>query len=328
MSQDMDQLLEEAIPLIAEDLRIARARLGITSARAAKRAGMSCSRYRLLESGRMRRSRQTFAAMISVAGHLGLESVRVSYMGSIDQHMRVGVARNEPVRIYFDTLDSNIAQLKEQSHFVSPHLLLNFVDRDGVGPIVNSTRRVDKLIVELWITAIFTLCLDGDHEHYIAASIDDPPDTEVLMVNKETGAFSMLRVEITRHGRHSKSVTDIIAKKLKKRYQDGTVLVVLVEESHGLHVADLYDFIQKNNPHRQRIFIIGRAEGTGKFKVIPWNEVSEPVPGEKAWMEIIVDTKDKNKGRCQYDGVVFKPPYTNRFRPVFPVFIKAVDLHR
>ncbi|MYD96950.1 MAG: helix-turn-helix domain-containing protein [Gammaproteobacteria bacterium] len=52
-------LLEEAIPLIAQDIRSARTSLGITSARAAKRAGLSQSRYRDLEAGRMPRSKRT-----------------------------------------------------------------------------------------------------------------------------------------------------------------------------------------------------------------------------------------------------------------------------
>ena len=48
------------------------------------------------------------------------------------------------------------------------------------------------------------------------------------MVDTETNDIKMTRVEITQHGRHSTSVTDVIGKKLMKRYQDGTVLVVLV----------------------------------------------------------------------------------------------------
>ena len=56
--------------------------------------------------------------------------------------------------------------------------------------------------------------------------------------------------------------------------------------------------------------------------------VEDPATGEKAWMEIVVDTKIAGKGRCRYDGIVFEPHYTSTFRPLFPVFIKSVDLHR
>ena len=325
---NLDQFLGEAIPLVAEDLRDARARLGLAPARAAKRAGISASRYRMFESGRLRRTRQNFAAMIPVAERMGLESVRVSYVDFIDQYMRVDVTGNRRGTILIDTLDSSVAQLKDQSHFVSPHRLLDFVDREGVGSILDSRKHVDKQMVELWVTVIFTLCLDGNLEYYVRVVRNDPPDTEVLMVDKETNAFQVMRVEITQHGRYSTSVTEVIGKKLMKRYQDGTILLVLVEESQEFSVDDLYNFIQKNNPHRQRICIIGGAGKVGKFKVIPWGEVTVPTPGKKAWVEITVDTNDRSKGRCEYDGVVFKPPYMERFRPVFPVFIRTIELHR
>ena len=42
---------EETMRLVAEDLRATRARLGITSSQAAKRAGLAATRYRALEKG-------------------------------------------------------------------------------------------------------------------------------------------------------------------------------------------------------------------------------------------------------------------------------------
>ena len=63
MQYDIDQFLEEAIPLIAEDLKSARTRLDITSARAAKHAGISWSRYRCLETGKVPRNKQNVVAM-------------------------------------------------------------------------------------------------------------------------------------------------------------------------------------------------------------------------------------------------------------------------
>ena len=328
MSEEKEKFLEEAVSLMAEDLKDARAHLGITSARAAKRAGISLSRYMMLESGRARRSKYNVAAMISAAERLGLGSVRVCYADFIGQHMRVVVAENGPLTIFIDTLDSSVAQLKEQGHFVCPHRLLDFVDHEGLGPILDSRKRLDKLMIELWATAIFTLCLREDREYYVSAALNDPPDTEVMMVDKETGGVKMMRIEITQHGKHSTNVTDVIGKKLMKRYQDGTVLVVLVEESQELSIVELYDFVGRNNPHGQEIYIIGGAGEANKFKVIPWDKVTAPTPGEKAWMEITVNTKDRSKGRCKYDGVVFKPPQMSRFPHAFPVFIKAIDLHR
>lgn len=325
---NMDQFLGEAIPLIAEDLRDARKRLGLTSARAAKRAGISASRYRMLESDRLRKTKYNITAMISVAKCLGLESVRVSYVDFIDQYMRVDVTGNSSERILIDTLDSSVAQLKEQGCFISPYRLLDFVDREGVDPILDSRDRVDKMIVELWVTAIFTLCLDDDLDYYVRVSKDDPPDTEVLRVDKKTNDLSVMSVEITQYGRYSTSVTDVIGKKLMKRYQDGTTLIVFVEESQKLSAADLYDFIWKNNPHKQKVFFIGFAGEIGKFKAAQLDEVTAPTADGKVWLARTVDINDNSKRRCEYDGVVVKVPYMSSFPRVLPTFIRKVELHR
>ena len=140
----------------------------------------------------------------------------------------------------------------------------------------------------------------------------------------------MIRVEITQYGRHSESVVDVIGKKLLKRYQDGTVLVVLVEQSTRVPVADLYEFIRKNNPHHQRIYIIGGGAEAGRFIVIPCDEISSPTPGEKAWMEMNVHAKDASMGHLRCEGVVFTPR-DNRFSrlsPAFPMFVKKIELRR
>ena len=328
MLLDKEHLTEEAIALMAEDLRCARTRLGITSARAAKLARMSLSRYRQLESGRLRRSRQNAAAMYSAAERLGLETVRVCHVDLVDQYLQAEVVRDKSPTIFFDNLDSSLAELKEQGHFVSPRLVLDFVNREGSVSILDSRKPIDKMMVELWVTAIYTLSLNRDSEYYVSVPRDDPPDTEVLVVNSRTGAFSMERVEITQYGSHSPDLSDVLAKKLTKRYQDGTVLLVLVEEEQHLPISDLYDFIRKNNPHRQRIFFVGGAAQPGKFKVIPWDKVIVPGHSEEAWMEISVGTRNRDKERCKYDGVVFKPPFWNRLRRVYPTFVKSVSLRR
>ena len=312
--------------MIAEDLKEIRVRLSMTSASAAKRAQLGVVRYRALENGRVPKTTHNVAQMISAAQRLGLGSVRMSYVDEIDQHIRVDITGDRTFTI--DTLDSDVRQLKEHGHFVSPHLFLAFVNQVGVGSIIDSRKRIDKMMVELWVTAIFTLCLSDDRDYYVRPANADAPDTEVALVDHGTNSIGMKRVEITQHGSHSKSVFDVIGKKLRKRYQDGTVLVVLVEESQKLDVAELYEFIRKNNTHRHDIFIIGGSREAGKFKIVPWDKVTSPTLDEKAWMEITVDTKYPGKGRSRYDGVVFKPPYASRFRPLFPVFIKAVDLRR
>ena len=319
---NMDEFLEEAIPLVAEDLRNARVHFGLTSTAAAQQTGIGVSRYRMFESGAACNSAEDLAEMVSVAGHLGLESVRMSYVDLIDQYICVSTAGNGPLAAHFDTLDASVAELREQGHFVSPRQVLDFVAREGIGPMLDSKQHVDRAMAELWVTAVFTLSLDGDREYYVRMVRDDPPDTEVLMTDKKARTVQMMRVEVTQYGIYSKSVTEVIGKKLRKRYQEGTVLLVLVEEAEELTVFNLYDFIQENNPHGHRVAIIGGAGEVDKFKVLHWDTSGETATA------LVVDTNVRDNGRCEYEGVVFKPPYTTRFRPVFPVFVRTVELHR
>ena len=325
---DLDEFLEEAIPLIAEDLREARVRSGMTSATAAKRGLLRVARYRALESGRIRRTKHNVASMISLARRLGLQSVRVSYVDVIRQHMKVDPSTDGSLTIFVDALEADFEELRKQGYFVSPYRIFALVDSIGFGSTLDSRKSIDKRIFEFWVAAVFTLCLDRDKDYYVRPIRADAPDAEVLVADRKTSTVGIIRVEITQHGRHSKSVFDVIGKKLRKRYQDGTVLVVLVEQSASLPVAELHEFVAKNNPHDQRIYIIGGSGKVGRFKVVPWDKVTTPAAGEKAWMEISVDTTDTSEGRCKYDGVVFKPPYTSRFRHVFPLFVRKMDLRR
>ena len=318
---NIDSLLEEAIPLVAEDLREVRARLGLTSAAAAMRGGIGASRYRMFERGRAR-SPEDLAEMISVAGRLGLASVRMSYVDLIDRHLRMSTAGNGSLPIHFDTLDASVADLWKQGYFVSPRRVLDFVNREGVGSIVDSRRRVDKALVELWVTAIYTLSLDDDRDYYVRMVRNDPPDTEVLIDDKQTRSLDVMRVEVTQHGRYSTSLTEVVGKKLRKSYQKGTVLLVFVEEAQEFGVFDLYDFIRENNPHGHRVEIIGGAGEAGKLWVLHWYD-----SGERA-TAITVDPYDGDGGRCEYDAVVFKPPFMSRHPRVRPVSIKTVALHR
>ena len=329
MPKEADELVVEAIPLIAEDLRDARGRLDLTLASAAARAGLSVNRYRMLENGQVRKTEQNFLAMISAAGHLGLESVRVAYVDYVDQYMRVGTAGNVPPTIIVETFDSKVAHLRTHGHFVSPRRVLDFVAGEGIGRILDSRDRVDKMIVELWVTAIFALCFGGGRDCYVRLTSDVAPDTEVLILDGKTGALKIMSVEVTQYGSHSTRVADVIAKKLMKRYHDGTFLLVLVEKAEIINVADLYDFIRQHNRSRMRVVVIGGTEEVGRFKIVPWEEVTVPAPDEKAWVEAIVDTRDKRLGRCEYDGVVVQPlTFTSRFRHIPPVFLRRVRLQR
>ena len=314
---------------MAEDLRTARARLGITSARAAKRARLDAALYRALEKGAVQRSQHNMALMVSVASSLSLKSIRVSYVDAVGQYMRIGLSTEGPPTTFIDNLEGDVTQLQKQGYFVSPYGVLALVERIGFYPTFESRSPIDKRIVELWIASVLTLGLNRDLDYYVRPVSDDPPDVEVLMINRKNPAdLNVMGVEITQHGRHSECVFDVIGKKLLKRYQAGTALVVLVEQTASISVVDLYEFIRENNSHRQRMYIIGGGAEAGKFIVVPCDEISSPAPDEKAWMEIKVDTKDASMGHREYEGVIVKLRDNKSVSLVFPVFVKKIELRR
>ena len=327
MPYDTDQSIEEAISLISQDIGSARRDLGITSARAAKRAGVSWNRYRDIETGQVRRSRRSVQKLVEVAKRLGLASVRVCYVDATGEYMRVGVARNEPETIFVDGHDSPVGDLKAQRHFIGPHIVVDFLNREGITPVANSRKSVDKMMVELWVTAIYALSLSDDYEYYVRPS-DDPPDTELLIVDRKSNTMDVRKVEITRFGMYSAELTDVIGKKLRRRYEKGTVLLVFVERTYDVHVVDLYNFVQKHNPHGQEIVIIGGAEKAGTFKVVPWAEATMRAPDNVVGFGVIVDTNENSKARCRFDGVAFESPVMSRILPKIPVYIKSVALRR
>ena len=257
-----------------------------------------------------------------------MDSIRTCYADAIDQYLRAGIAPDEPLTLFFDALDSPLAHLKLEGHFVSPNLVLTFLDREGITPVVNSRKPIDKMMVELWVTAIYALSLAPACEYYVRPIKDDPPDTELLIVDPKSNIMDVRKVEVTQYGRYSAELTDVIAKKLTKRYAEGTVLLVLVEETLALDLARLYEFIQRHNPHRQELVIIGGAQEAGEFKVVPMDEVATPASGGWTWMELKTDADVDYDARNRFDGVVFEPPPMSRFRPQSPVFVKSVALRR
>ncbi len=320
-------LIDKAFPLMAEDLRAARVGLGITSTVAAECAELDPALYRALEEGSAVRNADNVGSMMSAFRCLGLEEVRFSYVDDMQQYIKVDLSTDGSPIIFVDTLRLDVRDLKEQSVFVSPYHALALVERFGLNETLDSRQPVDKQLIELWVAALFTLCLDRDRDYYLRLVREDPPDAEVLEINREDGNIIGIRLEIAQHGGHSKDLIDVVGKKLRKKYHDGTVLVVLVEQTEDILVAELDEFIRKNNTHNQRIVIIGGSKAPGSFKVVPWGEVTRPTPGEIAWYEIGVDAKNASKGHRGYDGVVVKAP-ENRSRPRHPVFVKELELHR
>ena len=89
----MEYSREENIRLMAEDLRTARARLGITSSQAAKRAGLAATRYRALEKGGVPSSQYNLRKLVSVCRRMDMESVRVAYVEEIGQYANIDLSR-------------------------------------------------------------------------------------------------------------------------------------------------------------------------------------------------------------------------------------------
>ena len=216
---------------MAEDLRSARLESALTSARAAQRVHLSPSRYRDLEAGNVLRTRHNAAELVTVARRLGLRSLRAAYVDEIDQYLKIDLSDPDRATVYLDALESDFAGLKAQGHFVTPSLVMSLVERVGRASVLDSRQPTDKQIAELWVAALFTLGLSDDSAYYVRSVREDPPDVDVLVVDRADGRLSAIRVEVAQCTKYSQSVFEVIGKKLLKSYHDGTVIVVLVEQS-------------------------------------------------------------------------------------------------
>ena len=322
--------LDESISLAALDLRAARQHLGITSHEAAKRAGLSAAYYRRLENGLVPKSKHILRTLISVCQHLDLKSVRAFYLDAADQYVHLDLSSGPTSGrkiIFLETLLANIAKLHEFECFLSPDAVFSFVERSGFDAILASKKPADKQVIELFIASVFTMCLDHDMEYYVRPVKDDPPDVELLGVERDGSFSAVARLEITQHGKYSESVFEVIGKKLEKRYHQGTMLVVMVEETETFEVGELDEFIRNHNPHGQRLVVIGCNGRPGKFLVVPWDEVSSLSPGKAECLEIQVDQRERSTGFRGYQGIFCKPSMRWRL-PRIPLFVKEVVLSR
>ena len=151
---------------------------------------------------------------------------------------------------------------------------------------------------------------------------------EVLVVDATNPDVSVIRVEVTRCTRYSEDVFEVIRKKLLKRYHEGTVIVVLIEESTSISIGELYDFIRKNNLQNQRVYIVGGGMSPRTIKFIPCYEVRDPGADEMAIMDADLDLNHASKGYLGYEGVVYRPPWNSSTRYPFPIFVKKITLTR
>ena len=326
----MEYSREESIRLGAEDLRAARARLGITSAQAARRAGVAAAQYRALEQGSLPSTQDIQRKLVSVCRRLDMESVRIAYLEEIGQYAHIDLTRDplrEPITAFLDVLEADVAKLQDIECFISPAAVFGYLERIGFGATLASRKPADKQMVELLTGAVFTLFLDEDNDYYVMPVKDDPPDVEVLAVKRDSHAFSTMKLEIVQDGKYSESVFEVIGRKLEKRYERGTVLVAAIEGREQFLVADLHDFIRDNNPHGLRIFVIGGTGEAGKFMGLPCDEITCDSADYFEWVTIEVDQRERNAGFLGLDGVFCETSGLARFLQM-PLFVREVKLSR
>ena len=326
----MEYKPEETARLVAEDLRAARVRLGITSGQAAKRVGLPNARYRALESGRVRSTQHVLRKLVSACRRLDAESVRVAYVEEMGQYANIDLSRDkwkDPMTAFIDVVEADAGEIQDIGCFVSPDAVFRFFERVGFQTMLASRTQADKQMVELLKGAVFTMFLEETNDYYVMPVRDDPPDVEVLGVERETRAFKTMKLEITQFGKYSQSVFEVIGKKLRKRYEQGTVLVVAIDETEQVVIADVHDFIRENNPHGQRVFIIAGGGGAGKFKGLPCEEMSYDAKGNLEWLELDAHQRNRNAGFLRLDGVFCTTLGIGRFLSA-PLFVKEVKLSR
>ncbi len=147
------------------------------------------------------------------------------------------------------------------------------------------------------------------------------------MVDRASRALAVTGLEITQHGKYSKSLCAVIGKKLARRYRKGTILAVLVEGVERFEVAELHEFVRQNNPHGQWVVVIGGTGQAGRFLAVPLDEVSYSEPGVADWKEIEFDKGDGNTGFRGYKGVFLETSHLGGFLKM-PLFVKEVEFRR
>ena len=199
---------------MTEDLRAARARLGITSGQAARRAGVAAARYRKLEKGRVPSSQYILRQLDSVCRRLDMKSVRVNYVEEFGQYVNIDLsrdARREPLTAFLDVLEAGVDELQDIECFISPAAVFGYLERIGFGATLASRKPADKQMVELLTGAVFTMFLDKGNDYYVKPGKDDPSDVEVLAVERDSRAFSTMKLEIV----HAQNRANLYAKRFR-----------------------------------------------------------------------------------------------------------------
>ena len=324
MGETDEAIIEESIPLIAEELKKTRQQLGISSAKAASKVGIDKFRYRRLENCNVTRNRENAVLMISVAEKLGIEAVRMSWVPEIQQYMKLDTSPKRVFTVFVDSMSWNILDLKDMGYFVSPSCLIPLVKEIGVETIWECKNSIDKAMFELLVSAVVTLGMNRQgRDHYVRLVKDIAPDTEILTTDHVSHRVHMTKLEVTRYSWHEQNIYDVIKKKLRKRYAEGTVIVIFVSLEVSITVAELLNVIHTENTDDWPVCLLVNMEG--KLKIISCGG-RRSNSDELGWVESIIDSGIEGHTPNKYDGVVLRVPFMKRSNKAFPTYVKKVRL--
>ena len=229
-------------------------------------------------------------------------------------------------------MEVDFPNLKDQGCFIAAARVMSIVNRMDITTFLTtfleSRNRMDKNIAELWIAVAFTLGGPDDVACYARCAKDDPPDVELLLIDRANLTLRLERVEVAQCTKYSRDVFEVIRKKLLKRYHEKTDIVVLVEEPVRLFIGELGEFIRDNNRQGLSVYIIGARESPGTLKFIPCREDRQPETGESGITIWDVKVDHASEGYLGFDGVVCELPQNANIRDARPLFVKNITLTR
>ena len=154
---------------------------------------------------------------------------------------------------------------------ISPKFLFDWWDevitRCGAEKALGDKSPDFRLARELWVAAVFACCkrLSSGKEHWVAAVSGEAPDALVAYFDlDDIGALRQIYpVEVTEYERNSKSIEDVIKKKLDKAYTQVTRIVCYISRTDVTSFVDtamLSEFVINNNPSDYEVWVLGSFE--------------------------------------------------------------------
>ena len=319
----MQQFSDKVFTLAAEDIRAARNRLGISVNLAAASASLEPCVYRAIEEGTSSADETNWSRMWLIARRLGLKELRLSYFEESDSYLKWDISKSEIATIFIDTWHWDIEKLRDENVWVNPAQVLALPARHDFDNVLRSRRLANKQLIELWIAAVYTLGYDRGRNYYVRLADSDPPDAEVLAIS-DVGTVNLFGIEITQHGPHSPGLTELIRKKLDTKLPTGTTIVIFVEQAERISFSDLQRVMDHDNPHSQRICIVGWSQEPHQFKFATYLDDKTSGPKGKKWRIQDFDDRDASHGYRGYEGVVFSPKGPAARQE--PLFVKKLVL--